>query len=42
MDIYVKRFGSVEAPIKFSDIDEEESVVQFKSRVAEATGIPLG
>ena len=40
MDIYVKLIGSEDPPFKFCDIDEEESIVQFKQRVSEQTSIP--
>ena len=35
MDIFVKTFGSAEPPIKFSDIDDEETILDFKQRVAD-------
>ena len=35
MDIFVKKFDSEEEPMKFCDIDDEESIVTFKQRVAE-------
>ena len=35
MDIFVKRFGSDEPAIKFCDVDDEESIVDFKERVAQ-------
>jgi len=41
MNIFVKKFGSQEAPIKFSNIDEEEKIPTFKQRVSERTNIPI-
>ena len=41
MDLFVKRFGSEEPPVKFADVDEEESVVAFKQRVSERMEIPV-
>ena len=41
MDIYVKQFGSEEPPIKFADVDDEESITVFKGRVAAETGIQV-
>ena len=42
MDIFVKLIDSEDPPLKFSGIDEEESIVQFKQRVSDQTSIPVG
>ena len=41
MDIFVKRFGSDDPAIKFVDIDDEESILDFKERVAEHTNLDV-
>jgi len=35
MDVFVKRFGSDEPPRKIVDVDEEQTIPDFKKTVAE-------
>lgn len=35
MDVFVKRFGSDDPPLKIEDVDDEQSIPEFKKTVAE-------
>ena len=41
MDVFVKLFGSDEPPRLLANIDEEESILEFKQRVAELFEVPF-
>ena len=41
MDVFVKVFGSNEAPKKIADVDEEQPIADFKQTVAELYQIPV-